>query len=209
MSYYDALPGEIQIERDLGKDGTISYIARHPEFGSVCGPIGTGATPEEALMELREARRSPIQVLEQGDQVPEPRPLKAAIGQNPKIAERSCSLGMGAGPRRISLLTGSGERFGGKRPKAAGGARGRADGVPDVTPWAVDRSLPRQSRRSRLRQDPIPRLAAGSLPSPRGTRVPRLAGSRPRRAPTGTIPCFTEAVRSDKTHVWDLQRLAG
>jgi hypothetical protein len=198
-------PWEIQIERDLGKDGTISYIARHPEFGSVSGPIGIGATLEEALMELREARRSPIQALEQGDQVPEPRPLKAAIGQNPKIAERSCSLGMGAGPRRISLLTGSGERFGGKRPKA----RGRADGVPDVTPWAVDRSLPRQSRRSRLRQDPIPRLAAGSLPSSRGTRVPRLAGSLPRRAPTGTIPCFTEAVRSDKSHVRDLQRLAG
>lgn len=79
-NYYDALPWEVQIERDLRKDGSIYYVARHPEFGPISGPIGTGSTPEEALVELREARRSLIRVLlGRGDSVPEPRPVKAAV----------------------------------------------------------------------------------------------------------------------------------
>jgi predicted RNase H-like HicB family nuclease len=79
-SYYDSLPWEIQIERDLRPDDSIYYVARHPEFGPLSGPIGTGATPEKALAELREARRDLIRVLlERGDSIPEPRPLKAAV----------------------------------------------------------------------------------------------------------------------------------
>lgn len=79
-SYYDSLPWEVQIERDLRKDGSIYYVARHPEFGPLSGPIGTGATPEEALAELREARRELIRAfLNHGDSIPEPRPLKAAV----------------------------------------------------------------------------------------------------------------------------------
>jgi predicted RNase H-like HicB family nuclease len=77
--YYDSLPWEVRIERDLRLDGTVYYIARHPEFGKIAGPVGTGTAPEEAVAELREARRSLIAVLlERGDSVPEPRPVKPA-----------------------------------------------------------------------------------------------------------------------------------
>jgi predicted RNase H-like HicB family nuclease len=79
-SYYDSLPWGVQIERDLRQDGSIYYVARHPEFGPLSGPIGTGPTPEEALAELREARSDLIRaLLERGDSIPEPRPLKAAV----------------------------------------------------------------------------------------------------------------------------------
>lgn len=78
---YDGLPWEVEIERDLRENGSVYYIARHPEFGPLSGPIGTGRTPEEALGDLTEARRSLIRVLvERGDPVPEPRPVKAAVG---------------------------------------------------------------------------------------------------------------------------------
>ncbi len=74
--YYDSLPWEVRIERDLRHDGSVYYIARHPEFGDIAGPVGTGASPEEALAELREARRSLIDVLlERGDPIPEPEPV--------------------------------------------------------------------------------------------------------------------------------------
>lgn len=80
MKYYDSLPWEVQIERDLRSDGSIYYVARHAEFGAVSGPLGTGATPEEALVELKEARRSLIAVLlERGDPIPEPRPVRAVV----------------------------------------------------------------------------------------------------------------------------------
>jgi len=78
--YYDSLPREIRIERDLCHDGTTYYIARHPEFGEISGPVGTGRSPEEALAELREARQSLIDVLlERGDPIPEPGPVKTAV----------------------------------------------------------------------------------------------------------------------------------
>jgi predicted RNase H-like HicB family nuclease len=78
--YYDSLPWEVQIERDVRADGSIYYLARHPEFGPVSGPVGTGASPEEALAELKEARRSLIAaLLERGDPVAEPRPIRAAV----------------------------------------------------------------------------------------------------------------------------------
>lgn len=77
--YYDSLPWEVRIERDLRHDGTVYYIARHPEFGDISGPVGTGASPEEALADLREARRGLIAVLlGRGDPIPEPAPVKTA-----------------------------------------------------------------------------------------------------------------------------------
>jgi predicted RNase H-like HicB family nuclease len=80
LKYYDSLPWEVQIERDIRADGSIYYVARHPEFGAVSGPLGTGASPEEALAELKEARRSLIGVLlERGDSIPEPRPVRAVV----------------------------------------------------------------------------------------------------------------------------------
>ena len=78
--YYDALPWEVCIERDLWQDGTVYYIARHPEFGEFTGPVGTGKSPEEALAELRKARRSLIAVLLERDApIPEPGPVKIAV----------------------------------------------------------------------------------------------------------------------------------
>jgi predicted RNase H-like HicB family nuclease len=80
LKYYDSLPWEVQIERDVRADGSIYYVARHPEFGKVSGPLGTGTTPEEALAELKEARRSLIAVLVgRGDPIPEPQPIKTAV----------------------------------------------------------------------------------------------------------------------------------
>ncbi len=80
VNYYDSLPWEVQIERDVRADGSIYYVARHPEFGAVSGPLGTGTSPEEALAELKEARRGLIGVLlERGDSIPEPRPVRAVV----------------------------------------------------------------------------------------------------------------------------------
>jgi predicted RNase H-like HicB family nuclease len=81
LAYYDGVAWEITIERDLRADGSVYYVARHPEFGPIAGPIGTGSSPEEALADLREARRSLIAlVLERGDPIPEPAPISATTG---------------------------------------------------------------------------------------------------------------------------------
>ena len=78
LAYYDGLPWEVRVERDSRADGSIYYVARHPEFGPISGPLGTGSTPEEALAHLREARQSLIALmLECGDRVPEPPPVRA------------------------------------------------------------------------------------------------------------------------------------
>ena len=77
-AYYDGVAWEIRIERDLRADGSVYYVARHPEFGPIAGPLGTGSGPEEALTDLREARRSLIAImLERGDPIPEPAPINA------------------------------------------------------------------------------------------------------------------------------------
>lgn len=77
LAYYDAVSWEVRVERDIRADGSIYYVARHPEFGTVSGPLGTGTTPEEALADLREARQSLIALmLERGDPVPEPPPVR-------------------------------------------------------------------------------------------------------------------------------------
>ena len=78
-AYYDSLPWDVRIERDLRADGSVYYVARHSEFGELSGPLGTGTTPEEALADLRDARRSLIELLvERGDPIPEPLPVKAS-----------------------------------------------------------------------------------------------------------------------------------
>ena len=81
LAYYDSVAWEIRIERDLRADGSVYYVARHPEFGPIAGPLGTGLSPEEALADLREARRSLIALMiERGDPIPEPAPISAAAG---------------------------------------------------------------------------------------------------------------------------------
>jgi len=70
VDYYDRLPWKLQIEPERQDDGTIIYIASHPEFEGV---LGSGATPEEALADLRKARRAMIEaLLAEGYPVPEP-----------------------------------------------------------------------------------------------------------------------------------------
>ena len=77
LAYYEALAWEVALERDLRADGSVYYVARHPEFGLVAGPLGSGGTPEEAVADLRSARQSLIALmLERGDSVPEPVPVK-------------------------------------------------------------------------------------------------------------------------------------
>lgn len=78
LAYYEGLAWDVRIERDLRADGSVYYVARHPEFGSISGPLGTGATPEEAMADLREARRALITLmLERGDLIPEPQPVRS------------------------------------------------------------------------------------------------------------------------------------
>ncbi len=70
VEYYDRLPWKVEIEPERQDDGTIVYIASHPEFEGV---LGSGATPEEALADLRKARRAMIEaLLAEGYPVPEP-----------------------------------------------------------------------------------------------------------------------------------------
>ncbi len=70
VEYYDRLPWKVEIEPERQDDGTIVYIASHPEFEGV---LGSGATPEEALADLHRARRAMIEaLLAEGYPVPEP-----------------------------------------------------------------------------------------------------------------------------------------
>jgi hypothetical protein len=46
---YDSLLWEIRIEGDLWHHDMVYDIARHPAFGDISGPVGTGSSPEEAL----------------------------------------------------------------------------------------------------------------------------------------------------------------
>lgn len=70
LDYYDSLPWKVKIEPERQEDGTIIYVASHPEFEGV---LGSGATPEEALADLRAARRAMTEaLLAEGYPVPEP-----------------------------------------------------------------------------------------------------------------------------------------
>ena len=70
VEYYDRLPWKVEIEPERQEDGTIIYIASHPELEGV---LGSGATPEAALADLRAARRAMIEaLLAEGYPVPEP-----------------------------------------------------------------------------------------------------------------------------------------
>jgi predicted RNase H-like HicB family nuclease len=76
VEYYESLPWKVQIEPELQEDHTIIYLASHPEFEGV---LGSGATPEDALADLRLARRSMIEsLLMEGYPVPEPKAVPAA-----------------------------------------------------------------------------------------------------------------------------------
>lgn len=68
--YYDGLPWRVVIEPERQDDGTILFVASHPEFDGV---LGTGETSEAALADLHAARRSMIEaLLAEGYPIPEP-----------------------------------------------------------------------------------------------------------------------------------------
>ena len=75
--YYDALPWRVVIDPDQQEDGSIIFVASHPEFDGI---LGTGETPETALADLHAARRSMIEaLLAEGYPVPEPAVAPSAV----------------------------------------------------------------------------------------------------------------------------------
>lgn len=70
---YMRLPWKTVVEQSELSDGTPCYVASNPELGSC---IGQGDTPDEALDDLKSARRDLLTVLlEDGDEIPMPEPL--------------------------------------------------------------------------------------------------------------------------------------
>jgi predicted RNase H-like HicB family nuclease len=70
VEYYDGLPWRVIIDPERQDDGTVIFVASHPEFD---GMLGTGETPEAALADLRATRRSMIEaLLAEGYPIPEP-----------------------------------------------------------------------------------------------------------------------------------------
>ena len=73
---YMALEYETVVNEDTATDGSPCYVARHPELP---GCMSHGATPEEAVANLREARELYIRsLLEDGLDVPLPAQSEAA-----------------------------------------------------------------------------------------------------------------------------------
>jgi predicted RNase H-like HicB family nuclease len=70
MDYYDRLAWRVIIDPERQDDGTVIFVASHPDFDGV---LGTGETPEAALADLHAARRSMIEaLLAAGYPIPEP-----------------------------------------------------------------------------------------------------------------------------------------
>ncbi len=70
LDYYDGLPWRVMIDPERQDDGSITFVASHPDFDGI---LGAGPTPEAALTDLHAARRSMIEaLLAEGYPVPEP-----------------------------------------------------------------------------------------------------------------------------------------
>ena len=77
LDYYDGLPWRVIIDPERQDDRQIIFVASHPEFDGV---LGTGETPEAALADLHEARRSMIEaLLAEGYPVPEPAVVSSVV----------------------------------------------------------------------------------------------------------------------------------
>jgi predicted RNase H-like HicB family nuclease len=75
--YYDGLSWRVSIDPKQQEDGSIIFVASHPECDGV---LGTGETPEAALADLHAARRSMIDaLLAEGYPVPEPAVAPSAV----------------------------------------------------------------------------------------------------------------------------------
>ena len=80
VNYYDALPWRVVIDPERQDDGSILFVASHPEFDGV---LGTGETLEAALADLHVARRSMIEaLLAEGYSLPEPVVVLSAVESN-------------------------------------------------------------------------------------------------------------------------------
>jgi predicted RNase H-like HicB family nuclease len=74
---YDRLPWRVIIDPERQDDGSVMFVASHPDFHGV---LGTGETPEAALADLHAARRSMIEaLLAEGYPIPEPSALPSAV----------------------------------------------------------------------------------------------------------------------------------
>jgi predicted RNase H-like HicB family nuclease len=77
LEYYHRLPWRVIIIPERQDDGSIIFVASHPEFDGV---LGTGGTPEAALVDLHAARRSMIEAsLAEGYPIPEPIVAPSAV----------------------------------------------------------------------------------------------------------------------------------
>jgi len=70
VEHYVGLPWRVMIEPEQQDDGTILFVASHPDFDGI---LGTGDTAESALTDLERARRSMIEaLLAEAYPIPEP-----------------------------------------------------------------------------------------------------------------------------------------
>jgi hypothetical protein len=53
MQYYDGLPWDIRIERDRQHDGTVYYMARHPEFAKIGVGVRFSLSPYPSHLSYR------------------------------------------------------------------------------------------------------------------------------------------------------------
>jgi predicted RNase H-like HicB family nuclease len=77
VNYYNGLPWRVIIDPERQDDGSVIFVASHPDFDGV---LGMGETPEASLADLHAARRAMIEaLLAEGYPIPEPSVEPSAV----------------------------------------------------------------------------------------------------------------------------------
>jgi predicted RNase H-like HicB family nuclease len=98
---YSALPYAVEVVPDLTTDGEQVYVARHPELP---GCMAHGATPDEARVNLREARELFIETMLE-DGLEPPVPSQAQQGISGTFAAVLVSFGTNEATTRPSVTS--------------------------------------------------------------------------------------------------------
>lgn len=107
LDQYLWLPYAIQVVPDETTEGEACYRAEHPELP---GCMSHGATPEEAIQNLANARRLYIETLLQlGQPVPKPRYIHIADTTGTVSCE-SASVELGSEKTNWRIVSGSGDQ---------------------------------------------------------------------------------------------------